>query len=324
MAVFLITAIVMMLLMGGGYAVYSVTEKRRRRRIVEVIGGQAPAGKTAQSAKEAAEQRRTRLAQKLKESTEEEKAEKKGTKLPELFMRAGWKVGVKQFYLYSFLFAALVTAGLVLWGKSPFVVIAGGFTAFLGLPRLFLKRAIQRRQKLFLADLADMLESVTRLIKAGMPVSEAVRMISREFTGPVGEEMEIVYEQQRVGVSLADAMAACAERMPLTEMYMLATAVNIQAQTGSSLSEVLENLARMVRGRFKLKRKIQTLSSEAKSSAMIIGALPIFVASAMYLINPDYVGILFTTGTGKVFLFGAITWMGVGILVMRAMINFKV
>ena len=105
---------------------------------------------------------------------------------------------------------------------------------------------------------------------------------------------------------------------------MFATAIAIQTQTGSSLSEVLENLANVIRARFKLKRKVKSLSSEATASAGIIGALPVVVAGGMYFINREYIEVLFTDPTGKMLLTGAIIWMGVGVFVMKQMINFKV
>ena len=192
------------------------------------------------------------------------------------------------------------------------------------MPRFVLKKLAANRQKKFLADLADVFESMVRLLKAGMPVSEAIKMVAREFTGPIGDEMGRIFDQQKVGVSLSDAVASCAKRMPLTEMQMFSTAISIQAQTGSSLSEVFENLAKTVRARFRLKRKIRALSSEAKSSAAIIAALPVLVALGMWGINPDYIGLLFTTMKGKLMLSGAIFWMFLGVMSMRQMINFKI
>jgi tight adherence protein B len=199
-----------------------------------------------------------------------------------------------------------------------------GFTALFGFPRFVLKKKIQRRQKKFLEDFADTLEAMVRLLKAGMPVSEAIAMASREFTGPIGEEMARIYDAQKIGVSLQDAVLDAARRMPITEMQMFATGVSIQAQTGSSLSEVLTNLARVIRSRFRLKRKVQALSAEAKASAMIIGALPFLIGGGMYLINGDYIMILFTRPLGQAWLIGSAVWMTVGILIMRAMINFKI
>ena len=115
-----------------------------------------------------------------------------------------------------------------------------------------------------------------------------------------------------------------AERMPITEMQMFATGIMIQQQTGSSLSEILTNMARVIRARFRLKRKVQALSSEAKASAMIIGCLPVVVCLGLYAINPGYMELLFITPKGKVFLWGAIGWMSIGVLIMRQMINFKI
>ena len=113
-------------------------------------------------------------------------------------------------------------------------------------------------------------------------------------------------------------------RMPLAEVQMFATSIAIQIQTGSSLSEVLGNLAGVIRARYRLKRKVQALSAEAKISAMIIGALPVLVSLALWAVNPDYIGLLFSTGTGKMLFSGICVWMSLGIITMRQMINFKV
>jgi len=198
------------------------------------------------------------------------------------------------------------------------------FIGLLGVPRFILGFRIKRRQKHFMDDFADALESMMRLLKAGMPVSEAIKMVAREFEGPMGEEMGRIFDQQKIGVPLPEAVLESSKRMPLTEMQMFATAIAIQTQTGSSLSDVLQNLASVIRSRFKLQRKVKALSSEAKSSAAIIGALPVVVAGGMYFINRPYIQVLFETDTGKFLLGCALAWMAVGVLVMRQMINFKV
>ena len=175
-----------------------------------------------------------------------------------------------------------------------------------------------------MSEFSDALEAMVRLLKAGMPVSEAILMASKEFEGPVGEEMSRIYDAQKIGVSLPEAALEAARRMPLTEMQMFATGVSIQAQTGASLSEVFSNLAGVIRARFRLKRKVQALSAEAKVSAMIIGALPVVVGSGLYFINRDYMIVLFTTSIGKMMMGFCVFWMLCGVLIMRQMINFKV
>jgi len=133
-----------------------------------------------------------------------------------------------------------------------------------------------------------------------------------------------IYDKQKIGIPLHEAAQEATKRMPLTEMAMFATGLAIQAQTGSSLSEVLMNLSGVIRARFRLKRKVKALASEAVASASIIGALPVIVASGMWFVNREYIDILFTTSKGNMWLGIAVGMMMVGVFVMRQMINFKV
>ena len=239
-------------------------------------------------------------------------------------MQAGLKISVKQFWINSLIFGILLGAVALVLKQNPFVCLMVFITGFLGLPRMFLKKKAAKRQKKFLEEFADALEAIIRLLRAGMPVSEAISMVGREFTGPVGEEMAKIYDTQKVGIPLEEACMLATRRMPITEMKMFATGIAIQAQTGASLSDVLGNLAGVIRARFKLKRKVRTLSSEAKSSAAIIGCLPILVSSGIYFINPDHIMVLVENTVGRFLLGGAVVWMLLGILAMKMMINFKV
>jgi tight adherence protein B len=206
----------------------------------------------------------------------------------------------------------------------PIAVVFMTFAAFLGGPRWVLKRMAAKRQKRFLEELPDALDGCVRLLQAGMPMSEAIAMVSREFTGPLREEMLKIYDNQKIGVPLGQAAMETAKRVPLTEVNMFATALQIQSETGSSLSEVLTNLSTVIRARFRLKRKIQALSSEAKASAGIIGSLPPLVALGLHLASPNYMEPLFHTDKGHWYLFGCGMWMSCGVLVMKQMINFRI
>lgn len=323
--IIMIVALLLVLVVTGMIAfLVSGSRSKKKNRMMTVIRGSMPdeAGKKTNS-KDA---RREALAKKLKQGGDPEDAEneKKKKSLATAIQQAGLSISVTQYWIFSALFAVFATLAVFLMGKGIFVILMTAIIGFMGVPKLVLKKLISRRQKKFLSELADALDAMTRLLRAGMPVSEAIKMVAREYTGPIGEEMSRIFDQQKIGVSLPEAVQESAQRMPLAEMQMFATAVTIQAQTGSSLSEILEGLAKVIRARFRLRRKVQALSSEAKSSAMIIGALPVFVATAMYFINPDYIGLLFTDQTGKWLLGFAIFWMCCGILTMRQMINFKV
>jgi len=320
------------LLVGGALAFMQAKQSdKKRERVMAIIAGNAGHKTTV---KLDAEGKPTEVAvasanpsdvkARLKKAAREQKAMNDTKSLSSLIMQAGFGFSPLQYWIGSLVFGGGMS--FMLWSTSMprGVALLMSFTCIFGLPRFFLKLKARARQKAFLEDFADALEAMIRLLKAGMPVGEAIAMVSREFVGPVGEEMSRVYDNQKVGVPLQDAVRKMIPRMPMPEVQMFATSVAIQIQTGSSLSEVLGNLSGVIRSRYRLKRKIQALSAEAKISAAIIGALPVLVSLALWGVNPTYIGLLFTDPTGKMLLTGVIVWMGLGILVMRQMINFKV
>lgn len=320
----IIIALIVLIVVGVVIALVLGQESNRKKRMQSVIQGQSASGSDQESEADEQNKRRAEIAKKLKESKEETGEGKKKASMALRLEQAGLSMPPQMFWILSFVSMVLFTTLAKIMGQPPFVLAMVAITGLLGVPRFVLRFITKRRQKKFLEEFADALEAVVRLLKAGMPVSEAVLMISREFEGPVGEEMSRVYDKQKIGVPLHEAALEATRRMPLTEMQMFATGLAIQAQTGSSLSEVLTNLANVIRARFRLKRKIKALSSEAIASAGIIGALPNVVALGMYFVNREYIMILFTDPFGKVLLAGAVIWMCIGIFMMKAMINFKV
>ena len=147
-------------------------------------------------------------------------------------------------------------------------------------------------------------------------------MIAREAVAPVAPEFQEIVEDQTLGMPLADAVARLPERIPLPEANFFAIVVVIQSKSGGSLSEALTNLSKVLRDRKKMSGKIRAMSAEAKSSAGIIGSLPIIVAILVWFTSPDYIALLFTTLVGNVILVCCGLWMFFGIMVMRKMINF--
>lgn len=326
MNIFVLGGSVLIILIVAVMAIVLVMNNRsaQQQRAMAIIKGQAQTETKSSNARDEQDKRRAEIAKKLKEKGGEDKKDDKKATLSNMLEQAGLSVSVRQYWIFSSIFAAVLAVAAKVFGASGLVMILVGITGLLGFPRMFIKMKIKKRQKKFLEEFADALESMVRLLKAGMPITEAIAMASREFSGPVGEEMGRIYESQKVGVPLPEAAMAAAKRMPLTEMQMLATGLAIQAQTGASLSEVLLNLARVIRARFRLKRKVQALSAEAKASAMIIGSLPFLVGGGLFFINTEYIGLLLHTLPGQIMMAGSAVWMLMGILVMKAMINFKI
>lgn len=320
----IILLVVLMGLVIGGMAVAIIllNKNERKKRALQIIIGRSGT-ESAGYQGDNPHKRRANMAKRLHK--DKEGSARKISPLAGMLMQAGWGyISVGKFWLISLGVGCVLMVITKITGQAMPVVMMAGVVGIFGLPRFVLRFKMNRRQKKFLEEFPDALESMVRLLKAGMPVGEAIAMVSREYTGPVGEEMSKVYDEQKIGISMAEACLHAAERMPITEMQMFATGIAIQQQTGSSLSEILTNLAKVIRARFRLKRKVQALSAEAKASAIIIGSLPILVAVGMSFINPDYMYPLYNTLKGKFLLYGAIGWMGCGILIMKQMINFRV
>ncbi len=319
--------VIVLVIAGTGFFLILNQQAKRKQRAISLIMGTASTEVKKASAADEQNKRRAEIAKKLKgrKGNDDEGGDKK--KKPTLSImleQAGWEISIKQYWIFSVISMVVVLVLAKIMGAGSLMLVLSAVIGFFGVPKLVVRHMTKGRQKKFLEEFPDALDAMTRLLKSGMPVSEAIAMISKEFTGPIGEEMSRIYDKQKIGVPLHEAAQEAMRRMPLTEVQMFATGLSIQAQTGSSLSEVLQNLSNVIRARFKLKRKIKALSSEAIASASIIGALPILLALGMYFTNREYIMILFEDSFGNILLAGAVVWMSLGIVVMKVMINFKI
>ena len=296
------------------------TVRKRLSAVVAQPGGATSAAKE----QEKAAARDVQVTKRLRTAEKERTAAQSKRTLRSRFAEAGWRISPTFWWIASVISGAVLAGFMATLRFSPLIIVFCFVVGTLGLPRLMLAMAASKRRKAFLTDLADAIEAMVRALRAGLPVSEALGMIARDFTGPVGAEFTVAVDEQKLGMSLGDSLTRVGERMPLPEVRMLAMAVTIQTQTGGSLSEALANLANVIRARHRLKRKIKAVSSEARTSAMIMAALPLFVMGSLYLMKPEYLGLLFTEKVGKILLVLCATWMLCGVLVMWRMVNFKI
>jgi tight adherence protein B len=281
-----------------------------------------------QSTAELAAQRKKQVADSLKDMENRQKTREKVT-LRLRLERAGLDIETRTFWIASAVSAVVVAvvAETLLprsaAAMSPLVIFVALIVGGLGLPRFVLAKITARRQKKFLAELANAIDVIVRGIKSGLPLNECLGVIAKESQEPVASEFKNVIDEQRVGVSLSEALDRMTRRIPLAEMKFLAIVIAIQQQSGGNLAEALSNLSGVLRDRFKMAMKVKALSAEAKASAMILGCLPPGVMLMVHTSSPEYIAPLFTTRTGNVFMLVGLAWMTIGILVMRKMINFK-
>ena len=178
-----------------------------------------------------------------------------------------------------------------------------------------------KRKALILGQLPDALAMIVRSVRVGVPVSEAVRIVAREAPAPTAAEFARVEAEVTIGMPLDESLRAMAIRTGVPEYKFFATTLSLQAQTGGALSETLEGLADVVRKRLALKAKGEAMAAQAKTSAMVLGAMPFVSGGGMYFLNPDYIGILFYDPLGKQMLGVGIAMLTTGGLVMYTMIN---
>jgi tight adherence protein B len=236
--------------------------------------------------------------------------------------QAGLSMSPTVFWIISAVVGtALGLAGLMLQGLLGAGI--GFFVGCFGLPRWFLGMLVSGRQKKFGTQLADAIDVIVRGVKSGLPLNQCLRIIAAESPEPLKSEFQSLCDSQAMGVPMDQGLQRMYERMPLPEVNFFSIVLNIQLKTGGNLSESLGNLSSVLRSRKLMKEKVKALSSEAKASAMIIGALPVLVMLLVYFTRPQYLATLFTDPVGNLILIASAIMMALGTFVMHKMINFK-
>jgi len=261
----------------------------------------------------------------FKEFEAKQAAADKRSKTPPLALRltqAGLDWNRKTYLMFSGGLAVGAFFLMFVATGSPLVALGAGVIGFLGLPTWIIDKMRQRRQKAFLEELPNAVDLIVRGIRSGLPLGDCLRMVASETKEPVKGEFRQIIEAQHLGMPVGEACMKLFERMPVQEANFFGIVIAIQQKAGGNLSEALANLSKVLRDRRKMKAKIQAMSMEAKSSAGIIGSLPIVVSGLVYVTSPSYIMLLFKTTAGNVIVIGGLIYMAIGIMVMKKMIDF--
>ena len=172
--------------------------------------------------------------------------------------------------------------------------------------------------------LPEALELIARALRAGHSLGAGFKLVADEMSPPIATEIGRVYEEQNLGISLDDALDDLVCRIPNLDLRFFATAVILQRQTGGDLAEILDKIGHLVRERFKIWGAIQALTGEGRISGIVLLSLPPVLFLAIYRLNPQYIGILFTDPLGKQLIAVAVFLQILGALVIKKIINIKV
>lgn len=162
---------------------------------------------------------------------------------------------------------------------------------------------------------------IVRAVRVGIPVTDAIRSVGRDIDAPTGPEFARLSQELAMGVVLSDALKAMGERNGLQEYRFFATALSLQSQTGGGLSETLENLAEVIRKRVAVRQKGHALAAEAKTSSMVLAALPPLAGLGLWVVNSAYIAVLFTDPTGQKILATAVMALASGMVTMNLLIR---
>lgn len=192
------------------------------------------------------------------------------------------------------------------------------------IPFILLYRQKQKRMAHFESQLPDAVDLISRALKAGHAFSTGMRMVANDLGDPIGSEFTRTMAEVSYGADLNQAMKNMLLRVDCPDLKFFVMSVILQRETGGNLAEILGNLSRLMRERFKLHRKIKTLTAEGKWSAVILVLLPFVLIVALYLVNPNYVRILGEDPVGRFLVAATIIMQIAGIFFIRKIIRIQV
>lgn len=239
--------------------------------------------------------------------------------------RTGKNISIGNYALMNGLMIALFyLLSATLFGQSPLKAILIGIAAGLFLPHSYISMLGNARVKAFVANFPEAIDTMTRGLRSGLPISETIASAGREMPDPVGFEFRAITAAVKLGKPLEDAMWETARRIDAPEFSFLIIAMTIQKETGGNLAETLGNLSELLRKRRQMRLKIRALSSEARASALILGSLPFVMFLILFLVNRDYMLTLITTSAGHKLIIIALALMGIGHGIMAKMVRFEI
>jgi len=218
--------------------------------------------------------------------------------------------------LVGFVAAMMLTNA---WVARPVAAVAGFIAPF-----AWLKRKGTKRLKKFEEQFPEALDLLSRAIRAGHAFQTAMGMVADELPEPVGPEFKKTFDQQNFGLPLKEALNELAERVGLLDVKFFVTAVLIQRDTGGNLSEILDNLAHVVRERFKILRQVRVHTAHGRFTGYVLLGLPALLACALMWINPEHMGLLFSERMGQLMVMGAIVMQTIGYFWIRQVIKIEV
>ena len=240
--------------------------------------------------------------------------------------RAGVPLRVGEYYLIRYVMAVMFLAVPFIFSRGVFAFILAIGAAALGysLPAIWLGSKKGARTKRMNAQMVEMLGMVANSLKSGYGLMQSFEFASKQLDAPMATELKRMIRDANLGMAGEDALAAMGERIDSADLDMVLTAINIQRSVGGNLAEILESVSYTMRERERIRGEIMTLTSQQQMTGIIIGGLPVGMGLLFLLINPDYMGLLFTTMAGRIMLVLAVGLEFLGAISMKKILAIDI
>lgn len=220
--------------------------------------------------------------------------------------------------------AAAITGSLLMLFTNSIIFAMLGAAAGIMVPILYVSIRRNKRFSKFEEKFPEAIELLVRASRAGHPFATAVELISNEAPEPIAGEFRKVFEEQKFGLPIRDAMLNLSERMPLVDVKFFVTTVMLQRESGGNLAEILEKLAYVIRERFKIRRQIRVYTAQGRLTMGILMAIPPFMVIWLTLTSPDFIKPLFYDPLGHLLILAGVIMQTIGYLLIRKIINIRV
>lgn len=237
--------------------------------------------------------------------------------------QSGHRILAHRLVLLSVLLA--VVGGIAAWLLSRMPLVALAVVPVAGaLPFIKINRDRGIRLGRIEEQLPDAIDVMRRALQAGHPFNASMKLVAEDMDEPIAREFELAFADVNYGNDVRRAMLGLLARIPSVTVMSLVTSVLVQRETGGNLTEILEQIAKVVRGRFRFHRRVKTLSAEGRMSAWVLAMVPLILFGAMTFVNPDYLPMLLKDPQGQSLLAFAFVWGAIGVFFIRRIIRIDV
>ena len=246
-----------------------------------------------------------------------------GADLATQLARADLKITVGEF-MAATVILVIGAGGVAYFLRRDMVITAGACLAGFFAPRFYVGILRRRRLKAFNTQLGDTINLMVNGIRAGYSILQAMEAVSREMGPPISQEFGRVVQEVQLGIALEEALDHMLRRVPSDDLDMMITAINVQREVGGNLAEVLDAISFTIRERVRIKGEIRAFTGQTRASGYLIAMVPAFLTVVVYLIDPNFMQVLFADTCGHVMIGVAVVGIVLGFVVINKVVQIEV